>query len=152
MEQADRIAAGILDHLLAETIDICVSIPKPRRQDRIPSKATAKTSLSPRSRPQDLMLSTFDISSESSDEGECVTHFSQSAIHSAASFTDRKLSPKRCQKVDVDLENEESAGDFEGNYIDDDVYGLSIKKESEELRQQELLIEQEVKHFLATKC
>ena len=54
--------------------------------------------------------------------------------------------------MDVDLENEESAGDFEGNYIDDDVYGLSIKKESEELRQQELLIEQEVKHFLATKC
>ena len=151
LEQADRIAAGILDHLLAETIDICVSVPKPR-QDRIPSKAAAKTSLSPRSRPQDLMLSTFDISSESSDEGECVTHFSQSAIHSAASFTDRKLSPKRCQKVDVDLENEESAGDFEGNYIDDDVYGLSIKKESEELRQQELLIEQEVKHFLATKC
>ena len=152
MEQADRIAAGILDHLLAETIDICVSVPKPR-QDRIPSKAAAKTSLSPRSRPQDLMLSTFDISSESSDEGECETHFSQSAAtHSAASFTDRKLSPKRCQKVDVDLENEESAGDFEGNYIDDDVYGLSIKKESEELRQQELLIEQEVKHFLATKC
>ena len=74
-------------------------------------------------------------------------------IHSAAFFPDRKLSPKRCQKVDVDLENEESgAGDFEGNYIDDDVYGLSIKKESEELRQQELLIEQEVKHFLAPKC
>ena len=48
--------------------------------------------------------------------------------------------------MDIDLENEESVGDFEGNYIDDDVYGLSIKKESEELRQQELLIEEEVKH------
>ena len=43
------------------------------------------------------------------------------------------------------MENEESTGDFEGNYIDDDVYDLSIKKESEELRQQELLIEEEVK-------
>ena len=61
-------------------------------------------------------------------------------------FSDRKLSPKRCQRVDIDLENEDCLGDSEGNYIDDDVYGLSIKKESEELRQQELLIEEEVKH------
>ena len=54
--------------------------------------------------------------------------------------------------MDVDLENEESVADFEGNYIDDDVYDLSIKKESEELRQQELLIEEEVKHVMAFFC
>lgn len=126
LAQADRIAAEILDQLLAETITFCVAVPKPK-PDRAQSRV-AKTSLSPRSRPQDLMLTTFDISSESSDE-------------------DRKLSPKRCQRVDVDLENEESVADFEGNYIDDDVYDLSIKKESEELRQQELLIEEEIKRI-----
>ena len=53
----------------------------------------------------------------------------------------------------MDLDNEGSPADLEGNYIDDDVFGLNIKKESEELRQQELLIEEEVRdvrlHFLA---
>ena len=72
LAQADRIAAGILDQLLAETIKICVSAPKPK-QDRGQSRVT-KPSLSPRSRPQDLMLTTFDISSESSDEGKCGTN------------------------------------------------------------------------------
>ena len=48
--------------------------------------------------------------------------------------------------MEVDLDNEGGAADFEGNYIDDDVFGLNIKKESEELRQQELLIEEEVRN------
>ena len=73
LAQADRIAAEILDQLLAETITFCVAVPKPK-PDRAQSRV-AKTSLSPRSRPQDLMLTTFDISSESSDEGsKCTTN------------------------------------------------------------------------------
>ena len=68
LAQADRIAAGILEHLLAETIQFCVAIPK-RKQDSGQSRVAMPSLLSPRSRPQDLMLTTFDISSESSDEG-----------------------------------------------------------------------------------
>ena len=73
LAQADRIASGILEQLLAETIDFCVS--EPKRDGGPAAGVGAKPSLSPRSsRPQDLMLTTFDISSESSDEGTDLTY------------------------------------------------------------------------------
>ena len=44
-----------------------------------------------------------------------------------------------------DKDSEENIGDFEsgGNFIDDD-FGLSLQQESEHIRQQQILIEQEV--------
>jgi hypothetical protein len=56
--------------------------------------------------------------------------------------------------VEVDKFSEIPISDFEtadrdfetGDFIDDD-FGLSIRQESEKLRQQQLLIEQEVRHI-----
>jgi len=46
-----------------------------------------------------------------------------------------------------DFETADRDRDFEtGDFIDDD-FGLSIRQESEKLRQQQLLIEQEVRHI-----
>ena len=41
-----------------------------------------------------------------------------------------------------------SSGGFEGNFIDDDFGLSSIQKESEQLRQQQLLIEEEVSYCI----
>ena len=93
-----------------------------------------------RSRPQDLMLTTFDLSSESSSEDSSKT-------------SSKKIKENTVQK-DGYKDRDEYGGnkvpdfnstDFEagGNYIDDD-FGISLQQESEHIRQQQLLIEQEI--------
>jgi hypothetical protein len=75
--QAERVANGILEDLLKDTFNACAKSKDKQatvktdysKQPSSPTGSSTSTSLaSPRSRPQDLMLTTFDISSES-DEG-----------------------------------------------------------------------------------
>ena len=106
----------------------------------ISSNPLSNASSRSRSRPQDLMLTTFDLSSESSSEDSSKT-------------TSQKIKENTIQKDDYKDKDEYGGNkvpdfnstDFEagGNYIDDD-FGISLQQESEHIRQQQLLIEQEI--------
>ena len=89
-----------------------------------------------RSRPQDLMLTTFDLSSESSSEDSSKT--------SSKKIKENTVQKDGCKDRDEYGGNKVpdfNSTDFEagGNYIDDD-FGISLQQESEHIRQQQLLI------------
>ena len=76
------------------------------------------------------------------------TSFTESHI-SATSAKEKNLANVEkdinTEITNEDKDPEENIGDFEsgGNFIDDD-FGLSLQQESEHIRQQQILIEQEV--------
>uniref|UniRef100_A0A0K2TMB3 Centrosomeassociated protein 350like [Takifugu rubripes] n=1 Tax=Lepeophtheirus salmonis TaxID=72036 RepID=A0A0K2TMB3_LEPSM len=79
-------------------------------------------------RPQDLMLTTFDVDSEDS--------ISEAKKNDVST-------PNVISTLDDEVEYTEDEA-ANNDYIDDDFGLSSIRKESEELRQQQLLIEQEI--------
>ena len=93
-----------------------------------------------RSRPQDLMLTTFDLSSESSSEDS-----SKPSSQKIKENTEQKDDYKDRDEYGGNKVPDFNSTDFEagGNYIDDD-FGISLQQESEHIRQQQLLIEQEI--------
>eukprot|EP00095_Tigriopus_kingsejongensis_P009069 maker-scaffold308_size214241-snap-gene-1.46 protein:Tk09069 transcript:maker-scaffold308_size214241-snap-gene-1.46-mRNA-1 annotation:"centrosome-associated protein 350-like" len=142
----------ITDHILEELIlDACqiVSSTMPDHFGRKPSAPLAPSPGQPPRRPQDLMLTTFDISSDSSDEDANKTTWPSGRIPEGprSGMRDEALendnSPDQAQPDNNEVEDEE----FQGNFIDDD-YGLtSIAAESERIRQQQQKIEEEIKRI-----
>jgi len=71
-------------------------------------------------------------------------------IFSSSESDDSSHKPSPSPPFTVDIEKFAEAGISEfdaGDFIDDD-FGLSIRQESEKLRQQQLLIEQEVRRMV----
>ncbi len=114
--KVDRITTAILDSLLKETLNEASAYEKsarseekaaaepllqPRPTSSGSSTTATPTALSPRTRPQqELMLSTFDVSSESSDDGQAKFHVVLERILSTLFFLFRSEVVARKKQAD----------------------------------------------------
>merc|ERR1719300_1577783 len=88
-------------------------------------------------KPQDLMVTTFDLSEDSSSSTS-----SEEATQPPANNDTKTCSPDGTPaSTNVQAEQEVESND--GVFIDDD-FGLSLQQESEQIRQQQILIEKEI--------
>ncbi|TRY63156.1 hypothetical protein TCAL_11660 [Tigriopus californicus] len=169
-EEASRLDL-ITDHILELLIaDACESLGQVRKTSSSESQRAIKPRDSdvrigpkPRTRPQDLMLTTFDISSESSSDEAVVrtvptvdidpkktaqfSHEDQHEelpAHGSLNFNNG---------INVNNNSNNDNGDdsvvaaFHGNFIDDDFGLTSIAQESEKIRLQQLEIEAEIQRI-----
>ena len=104
-----------------------------------PTRRSGSTpALSPRSKPQDLMLTTFDISSSSSSENSSPVDLRDPGVGNDA------VTNEVDRDDDVIVESPPPADQEDGQYFEDD-FGLSaIRQEAESLRLQQLKVEQEI--------
>lgn len=161
--QLDLITDHILELLIADACESLGQVRKtssPEVQIAIkPLDYVAPAGSKPRIRPQDLMLTTFDISSESSGDENVVRiaptvdtdpkNTAQSGHEDGHEGlgTDGSLNFNNeiNTKGDDFIHDEDTA--FHGNFIDDDFGLTSIAQESEKIRLQQLKIEAEIQRI-----
>ena len=112
-----------------------IGIPKENDAEFIPKQISNNLSKRKESRPQDLMLSTFDLSSDSSSEE--TPNMAKNNQRSDITTHDLDEQTETC-KDDKEGDNHDFEGG--GHYIDDDL----LQQESEQIRQQQILIEKEI--------